>query len=176
MAGYQDCGVEEADSSASLRNDNNKGNGGGLRPMIVAGVMSGTSADGVDVAVCRIAAGADGEPKVRVLGHEGFRYPRAVREAVLRAMDAEAISVAEMSKLSWRLGQIYGACVERACAGLGVEMGAGLAEAVALPRDTPPFAMKRGRVGVEEADSSALLRNDNNLRNDNICGMTTMCG
>jgi len=129
--------------------------------MIVAGVMSGTSADGVDVAVCRIAAGADGEPKVRVLGHEGFRYPRAVREAVLRAMDAEAISVAEMSKLSWRLGQIYGACVERACAGLGVEMGAGLAEAVALPRDTPPFAMKRGRVGVEEADSSALLRNDN---------------
>lgn len=91
--------------------------GGGL---LVAGVMSGTSADGVDVSVCRIAEGAGGEPKVKVLGHEGFRYSRAVRAAVLQAMDAKAMSVAEMSRLSWRLGAIYGECVAKTCAVLGV--------------------------------------------------------
>ncbi len=88
--------------------------------MVVAGVMSGTSADGVDVAVCRIREGRDGEPRVKVLGHAGFRYPRAVREAVLRAMAGEAVVAAEFSRLSWRLGGLYADCVEKACAGLGV--------------------------------------------------------
>lgn len=92
--------------------------------MVVAGVMSGTSADGVDVAVCRIGPGVDGEPRVKVLGYEGFRYPRAVREKVLRAMDGGAMPAAEFSRLSWRLGAVYGECVARACAGLGVELGA----------------------------------------------------
>ncbi len=103
--------------------------------MLVAGVMSGTSADGVDVAICRIGAGVDGEPRVKVLGHEGFRYPKALRETVLRAMDAKAISAAELSRLSWRLGAVYGECVERACAGLGVRVGAVSAGAVALSRE-----------------------------------------
>ncbi len=105
--------------------------------LIVAGVMSGTSADGVDVAVCRISAAVDEEPTVIVLGHEGFRYPKPVREAVLRAMDAEATSVAEMSRLSWRLGGIYAECVRTTCAGL--EVGVGSSAGAALTRDTPRF-------------------------------------
>ena len=95
------------------------GRGGG-RGMIVAGVMSGTSADGVEVAVCRIARGRDGAPRMRVLGHTSTAYPKAVREAVLRAMDASAIAVAELSRLSWRLGGLYADAVERAAAQVGV--------------------------------------------------------
>ena len=94
------------------------------KAMVVAGVMSGTSADGVDVAVCRISAAKDGNgvPRVKLLGHAGFGYSKAVRAAVLAAMDAKAISVAELSRLHWRLGEIYADCVEKAAAKLGVRV------------------------------------------------------
>ena len=88
--------------------------------LLVAGVMSGTSADGVDVAVCRIGPGEAETPTVDVLGHRTFPYPVPVREAVLDAMVAEQTSVAELSRLNWRLGAIYAEAVEQTCAELGV--------------------------------------------------------
>jgi len=90
--------------------------------MVVAGVMSGTSADGVDVAVCRIASGMrDGDsPRVKLIGHLGAAYPKDVRAAVLRTMEGEAASTAEMSRLNWRLGEIYAGAVARAAARFGV--------------------------------------------------------
>jgi anhydro-N-acetylmuramic acid kinase len=105
--------------------------------MVVAGVMSGTSADGVDVALCRIGAGVDGEPRVKVLGWRSFPYERRLRKAVLGAMDAKAISVAEMSRLHWRLGAVYADAVAATCEGMGVAAGVvGVAAgAVALMRE-----------------------------------------
>jgi anhydro-N-acetylmuramic acid kinase len=93
--------------------------------MVVAGVMSGTSADGVDVAVCRISpARVQGKtPVVKLLGHVGVAYPKAVRAAVLGAMDANAISVAELARLNWRLGEVYAEAVEKAQARVGVKIG-----------------------------------------------------
>ncbi len=126
--------------------------------MVVAGVMSGTSADGVDVAVCRIRAGADGEPRIRLLGYEGFRYTRAVRERVLAAMDAKAISVAEVSRLSWRLGAIYGECVAKACAGLGVELGAvALSRGAHLSRDETASKMAGAALLGQAVAESAVV-------------------
>jgi anhydro-N-acetylmuramic acid kinase len=95
------------------------------KSMVVAGVMSGTSADGVDVAVCRISPARveDGVPRVKVLGHVGFGYPKAVRAAVLRVMEGGAVTPGEMSRLNWRLGEIYADCVERAQEKLGVKVG-----------------------------------------------------
>jgi len=94
------------------------------KPMVVAGVMSGTSADGVDVTLCRISPSRvkGRTPAVKLLGHAGFAYPKAVRAAVLAAMDAKAISVAEMSRLNWRLGEIYADCVEKAAEKIGVRV------------------------------------------------------
>ena len=89
--------------------------------MVVAGVMSGTSADGIDVAVCRIEPDAEGQPKIEVVGHRAFPYPNEVRAAVLGAMAAESISVAELSRLNWRLGALYADAVESACMELGVK-------------------------------------------------------
>jgi len=98
---------------------------GAMKSMVVAGVMSGTSADGVDVALCRIAPARveGGTPRVKLIGHAGFAYPKAVRDAVLAAMDAKAISVAELSRLNWRLGEIYAEAVSKAEAKFGVKVG-----------------------------------------------------
>jgi anhydro-N-acetylmuramic acid kinase len=80
------------------------------KSMIVAGIMSGTSADGIDVAVVRIAPGKL-KPKLTLLAHEGFRFPAALRRAVLAAMNASATSTAELARLNWRLGIAYAEAV-----------------------------------------------------------------
>lgn len=80
------------------------------KTMVVAGVMSGTSADGIDVALVRIAPGTT-RPRLTLLAHEGFRFPAALRRAVLAAMNAGATSTAELARLNWRLGIAYAEAV-----------------------------------------------------------------
>jgi anhydro-N-acetylmuramic acid kinase len=77
-----------------------------FRDQIVAGLMSGTSADGVDVALVRIANGGE-RTKLELLAHRAFPFPGALREAILSAMNARAISTAELARLNWRLGLAY---------------------------------------------------------------------
>ena len=80
--------------------------------MIVAGVMSGTSADGVDVALVRIA-GTKTKPGLELLAHEGYSYPETLRHAVLAAMNANSISTAELARLNWRLALEYAEAVRK---------------------------------------------------------------
>ena len=81
--------------------------------LVVAGVMSGTSADGIDVALLRIAPRPRYFwPKLTLLAHEGFRYPTALRKAVLAAMNANSTTTAELARLSWRLGMAYADAVK----------------------------------------------------------------
>ena len=91
-----------------------------MRSLLVAGVMSGTSADGVDVALCRISPGK-AVPQIEVLGHRAFSYTAEVRTAVLAAMDARETSAAELARLGWRLGALYGECVEATARELGLQ-------------------------------------------------------
>ena len=83
--------------------------------MTVAGIMSGTSADGIDVALVRITApqkAPNNFPRVRLLAHVAVPYSAAVRKSILQMMNADAASVAEMSRLHWRLGQLYADAVK----------------------------------------------------------------
>ena len=81
------------------------------RAMTVAGVMSGTSADGIDVAIMRISPGKS-RSKLTLLAHEAFPFPDALRRAVLAAMDAKSTSTAELARLNWRLGLAYAEAVK----------------------------------------------------------------
>jgi anhydro-N-acetylmuramic acid kinase len=75
------------------------------KDMIVAGVMSGTSADGINVALVRIS-GHSNTP-FQLLGHAEYSYPKRVRAAVLAAMNASRASVADLARLNFLLGELY---------------------------------------------------------------------
>ena len=72
--------------------------------MIVAGVMSGTSADGINVALVRITGPL---PRLRVLGHAELPYSRTVRHAVLSAMNSTHARVADLARLNFLLAERY---------------------------------------------------------------------
>lgn len=80
------------------------------KTMTVAGIMSGTSADGIDVAVVEIAPGRP-TARLTLLAHEGFPFPAPLRRAVLAAMNAASTSTAELARLNWRLGLAYAEAV-----------------------------------------------------------------
>lgn len=80
------------------------------KAMTVAGVMSGTSADGIDVALVRIAPSRS-RPSLTLVAHEASPYPAALRRAVLAAMNAGSTSTPELARLNWRLGIEYAKAV-----------------------------------------------------------------
>jgi anhydro-N-acetylmuramic acid kinase len=81
--------------------------------MIVAGLMSGTSADGINVAIIRIL-GRGFATRFKLLAHDAYAYPANIRGAVLGSMNAQSISVAQLSRLNFLLGEHYAAAVLRA--------------------------------------------------------------
>ena len=68
--------------------------------------MSGTSADGIDVAVARVL-GRGFRTRFELLHHETFSYPPRVRRAVLAMMNAAQASVADLARLNFLLGDLY---------------------------------------------------------------------
>ena len=81
--------------------------------MRVAGVMSGTSLDGVDVAIVEIR-GRSVEP----LGFRSTPYPAAVRRAVL-AVSNTTTTTAAISRLNFQLAELYARAVLRATGRFG---------------------------------------------------------
>src|SRR5579862_2478132 len=81
--------------------------------MIVAGVMSGTSADGINVAIVRMPASGRGRPLHTLLAHEEYPFPTRVRRAILEMMNAELARVADLARLNFLLGELYAEAVAK---------------------------------------------------------------
>jgi len=81
--------------------------------MIVAGVMSGTSADGINVAIVRLPASGRGRPLHTLLAHEEYPFPTRVRRAILEMMNAELARVADLARLNFFLGELYADAVAK---------------------------------------------------------------
>jgi anhydro-N-acetylmuramic acid kinase len=77
--------------------------------MIVAGVMSGTSADGINVAL--VGMSRRSRKAFDLLGHNEYPYSKRVRRAVLAAMNASRASVAGLARLNFLLGELYSEAV-----------------------------------------------------------------
>jgi anhydro-N-acetylmuramic acid kinase len=89
--------------------------------MIVAGVMSGTSADGIDVAIVRLL-GHGLATRMKLLSHTHIDYPKPVRAVVLAAMNASTASVSDMARLNFTLGELYAEAVIEARQKAGVKV------------------------------------------------------
>jgi anhydro-N-acetylmuramic acid kinase len=81
--------------------------------MRVAGIMSGTSLDGIDVAIVDIA-GRGWSKRVKTVALASTPYPRGVREALLGVSNC-ATHTAEISRLNFLLGGLYADAILHAC-------------------------------------------------------------
>ncbi|MGE0472354.1 MAG: anhydro-N-acetylmuramic acid kinase [Nitrospirales bacterium] len=76
--------------------------------MIVAGLMSGTSVDGVDISLVEIT-GKGHRLQTRLLGHKGYPYSPSLRQRILQA--AEGGSVGEVCHLHALLGEVFASAI-----------------------------------------------------------------
>ncbi len=86
--------------------------------MRVVGLMSGTSADGVDAAVVDIT-----EQKVRLLAFEVFPYGSALRRAILRLCRPESARLEDICHYNFVLGEVFADAVTRLCSRSGIAPG-----------------------------------------------------
>jgi anhydro-N-acetylmuramic acid kinase len=77
-------------------------------------MMSGTSADGIDVALARIS-GAPPEIFAKLERHHHVQFPAPVREAILRLANGDLTTTAEISQLNFLLGEEFARAVIAAC-------------------------------------------------------------
>src|SRR6202158_5309004 len=82
--------------------------------MLVLGMMSGTSADGIDVALTRIS-GAPPNLNAKLLGHTSVKFPSAVRKEILRVAGQHSITAGALSQLNFRLGELFAHAALAAC-------------------------------------------------------------
>jgi anhydro-N-acetylmuramic acid kinase len=82
--------------------------------MRIAGIMSGTSLDGIDVAIVDVAG-----KRVQTVGYAMFPYPAAVRQRILAVSNTQC-STAQISRLNFELAELYAKAVTRTCVKTGV--------------------------------------------------------
>ena len=90
----------------------------GRRRLRVAGLMSGTSADGVDAAIVDI-----GPRGVKLLAFETFPHPPALRRQIFGLFDPGKARIDDLCHLNFVLGEAFAAALVRLArkSGVGLE-------------------------------------------------------
>lgn len=86
---------------------------------LVAGIMSGTSADGVDVALCRISGHGE-TTAVEQLGFYFEPFAPETRQEILRLASGKAATAADFCRVNFLLGEVYADAVEAMCRQEGI--------------------------------------------------------
>ncbi len=87
------------------------------KTLCVAGLMSGTSADGVDVAVVDLGPGG-----AKVVAFASYPYPKEVRELVFELFDPQTARVEALCHANFVLGEVFAEAVLRLCREQGVKL------------------------------------------------------
>ncbi|HXJ16480.1 MAG TPA: anhydro-N-acetylmuramic acid kinase [Candidatus Polarisedimenticolia bacterium] len=82
--------------------------------MRVLGMMSGTSADGIDVVLVRIS-GAPPAFSAQLEAHHHVRFPAYIRGAILRLANGAETTTAEVSELNFLVGTEFARAAVAAC-------------------------------------------------------------
>ena len=91
--------------------------------MLVIGLMSGTSADGIEVALARLEEKKEerGGVSRELVGHATVPMAKAVRAEVLRIGEGARVTAGELSQLNFRLGEEFAGAVLKGCKKFGVK-------------------------------------------------------
>src|ERR1700680_3528193 len=81
---------------------------------LVLGVMSGTSADAIEVALARIS-GAPPHLNAKLLNHASLSFQPKLRKEILRIAEQQPISAGDLSQLNFRLGETFAEAALTAC-------------------------------------------------------------
>lgn len=81
---------------------------------IIIGINSGTSADGIDVAICKIR-GCGLETEIELLGYETFPYSPQLRQRILNDMGASQAGAGELCIMSFYLGELFAYAAKNIC-------------------------------------------------------------
>jgi anhydro-N-acetylmuramic acid kinase len=83
-------------------------------PRLAVGLMSGTSVDGVDAALVRLAGPAE-QPRARLRAFVTLPYPPMVKQWVLRVALGDQSTAGEVSQLNFLLGELFAKAALRVC-------------------------------------------------------------
>src|ERR1700691_4807139 len=81
-----------------------------VRGTLALGIMSGTSADGIDVALVRVAG-----RKAFLENFAAFPFPSRVQKAILKLGDGQPVTTGEISQLNFLLGDLFANAALASC-------------------------------------------------------------
>ena len=87
----------------------------------IIGLMSGTSADGIDAAAVRLWESDDGLSQ-EVLGFETIAYPAGLREQIMAVSDPETSRIDELARLHFELGELFSRAAIAVAGSAGLSM------------------------------------------------------
>ena len=89
-------------------------------PRLIAGAMSGTSADGVDVALTRVT-GRGLDMKAELVRHHHRPYDAALRAAIFQLRDSGQTSLSDLARLAREISLTYALTVNEALSGANLK-------------------------------------------------------
>ncbi|HXJ12339.1 MAG TPA: anhydro-N-acetylmuramic acid kinase, partial [Candidatus Limnocylindrales bacterium] len=89
--------------------------------LLVLGLMSGTSADGIEAALVRIS-GAPPKLKSNLEGQASLPIPKPISQKILQIAEGTPLPAAEISQLNFRLGNLFAEAAVATCKKLRVPL------------------------------------------------------